>query len=174
MNVGNLLSKKTEPDRAASLALRTLPDPVLRLVCEPVDAFDRPFCELVAEMRQLMLQHRGIGLAAPQVGVALRFFIGEIDGRRLSVVNPRLQPCGAAAEEGVEGCLSLPGVEVPVTRTKAVMVRGQTPDGKALSLVVEGFWARLVQHEVDHLNGRLICDYAPTATEPEPSRTRAW
>lgn len=173
MDHGNRLSKDTEPDQAASLTLRTLPDPVLRLVCEPVDAFDRPFRELVAEMRQLMLQHQGIGLAAPQAGVALRLFIGEIDGRRLSVVNPRLQPCGAGAEEGVEGCLSLPGVQVPVTRTNAVRVRGQTPDGQALSLVVEGLWARLVQHEVDHLNGRLICDYAPPA-EPEPTRTRAW
>ena len=171
MTIGNLLPKGNERDPAASLALRTLPDPVLRLVCEPVDAFDRPLRELVEEMVQLMLRNQGIGLAAPQAGVTLRLFVGEIDGRRLSVVNPRLQACGAGAEEGVEGCLSLPGVEVPVGRAKAVEVRGRTPEGKALSFVAEGLWARLVQHEVDHLNGRLISDYAPAAAEPGRTKT---
>jgi peptide deformylase len=140
-------------------------------VCEPVDAFDRPFRELVEEMRQLMRRHRGIGLAAPQAGFALRLFVGEIDGRGLSVVNPRLRACGAGTEDGVEGCLSLPGVEVPIARPTAVEVKGLTPEGKALSFVAEGLWARLVQHEVDHLNGRLICDHAPVAVEPGPART---
>jgi peptide deformylase len=166
MTIGNRLLEGSERDPAASPALRTQPDPVLRLVCEPVDAFDRSLRELAEEMRQLMLRHRGIGLAAPQAGVTLRLFVAEVDGRRLSIVNPRLQACGAGAEEGVEGCLSLPGVEVPVTRAKAVEVRGRTPEGKALSFIAEGLWARLVQHEVDHLNGRLICDYAPAAAEP--------
>lgn len=165
MRIAPTRSGKDEPDLAVSLALRTLPDPVLRLVCEPVDAFDRPFRELVEEMRQLMLRHRGIGLAAPQAGVALRVFVGEIDGRRLSVVNPWLRACGTGSEDGVECCLSLPGVEVPIARARAVEVRGRTPEGKALSFVAEGLWARLVQHEVDHLNGRLICDYTPAVVE---------
>jgi peptide deformylase len=172
MIIGNRLREGSERDPAASLALRTLPDSVLRLVCEPVDTFDRSLRELVEEMRQLMQRHQGIGLAAPQAGVRQQLFVGEIDGRRLSVVNPRLQACGAGSEEGVEGCLSLPGVEVPVTRAKAVEVRGRTPEGQALSFVAEGLWARLVQHEVvDHLNGRLICDYAPAAAVPGRTRT---
>jgi peptide deformylase len=116
-------------------------------------------------MRQLMLQHQGIGLAAPQAGAALRLFIGEIDGRRLSVVNPRLQTCGQSTQDGVEGCLSLPGIEVAVTRASVVEVKGLTPEGRAFSFVAEGLWARLVQHEVDHLDGRLICDYGPAAIE---------
>ena len=165
------LSEDRERASSGSLALRTLPDPLLRLVCDPVDAFDRSLRELVEEMRQLMQRHQGIGLAAPQAGVALRLFVGEIDGRRLSVVNPRLQACGAGSEEGVEGCLSLPGLEFPVPRAKAVEVRGRTPEGKAQSFIAEGLWARLVQHEVDHLNGRLICDHGPTAVEPGRART---
>jgi len=165
MAAGNTSGYGTERDPAQPLTLRTLPDPVLRLPCEPVEAFDRHLRELVEEMRQLMLRHRGIGLAAPQAGVTLRLFVGEIDGRRLSVVNPRLRACQTASEEGVEGCLSLPGVEVPVTRATAVEVRGRTPAGRALSFVAEGLWARLVQHEVDHLNGRLISDYAPAAVD---------
>jgi peptide deformylase len=89
MNAGSLLPERRDRDPAASLVLRTVPDPVLRLVCEPVDAFDRPLRELVEELRQLMLRHRGVGLAAPQAGVGLRVFVGEIDHQRLSVVNPR-------------------------------------------------------------------------------------
>jgi peptide deformylase len=166
MSIGHLFSKHAERDPEASLTLRTLPDPVLRLVCEPVDSFDRPLRELIEEMRQLMLRHHGIGLAAPQAGVALRLFVGEIDGRHLSVVNPRLRPCDESRDEGVEGCLSLPGVEVPVARTRAVEVRGRTPDGKPLRFLAEGLLARVVQHEVDHLNGRLICDYASADVEP--------
>jgi peptide deformylase len=146
---------------------------VLRLVCEPVDAFDRPLHELVEEMRQLMLRHRGIGLAAPQAGVGLRIFVGEIDGRRLAVVNPRIRVCGSRPEEAVEGCLSLPGVEVPVARPSVIELGGWTPKGKALTFVAEGLWARVVQHEVDHLDGRLISDHAPAAVEPKGEGTRA-
>jgi peptide deformylase len=147
-----------KPNSVASLTLRTLPDPVLRVTCAPVDAFDRSLRELVEGMRELMREHQGIGLAAPQAGVALRLFIGEIDGRRLAVVNPRLRTCGKSTREGVEGCLSLPGVEVAVTRASVAEVKGLTPEGRAVSFVVEGLWARLIQHEVDHLDGRLICD----------------
>jgi peptide deformylase len=149
-----------------------VPDPVLRSACAPVDSFDRPLRELVEEMCQLMLRHRGIGLAAPQAGVARRLFVAEIDGRRVSIVNPQLFPCGWAEQAGVEGCLSLPGVEIEVTRAAAVQVTGRTPEGTALSLVFEGLWARVVQHEVDHLNGRLICDYGPAPARPQGSRGR--
>jgi peptide deformylase len=167
-----ILGRAVVESCAASLVLRTAPDPVLRSVCEPVDTFDRALCELVEEMRQLMLRHEGVGLAAPQAGIPLRLFVAEIDGRTLSVVNPRLLRCGSGSETAVEGCLSLPGVEVPVSRAEAVEVRGRTPDGKAVALTLEGFWARVVQHEVDHLNGRLICDHAAVAVEPRGAERR--
>jgi peptide deformylase len=121
----HVFSRHVEHDREASLTRRTVPNPVLRLVCEPVDAFDR----------------------------------------RLRVVNPRLHPCDASREEGIEGCLSLPGVEVPIARARAIVVTGRTPDGKAVRFLAEGLLARVVQHEIDHLNGRLICDYDSAAGE---------
>jgi peptide deformylase len=172
VHAGQPLPGLREGDPAASLVLRTVPDPVLRCVCEPVDAFDRALREVVEEMRQLMLWHQGIGLAAPQAGIALRLFVAEIDGRPLSVANPRLLRCGPGSETAVEGCLSLPGVEVPVSRAQAVKVRGRTPDGRAVTLTVEGLWARVVQHEVDHLNGRLICDHPAVAGEPRGTGRR--
>jgi peptide deformylase len=162
MSSGKLWPNGSERVPSPSLTLRTLPDPVLRRVCDPVESFGLSLRELVGEMRQVMLRHRGIGLAAPQAGLALRLFVAELHGRRLSIVNPRIHVHGACSEE-LEGCLSLPGVEVPVTRPSAVELRGWTPKGKAVSLDLEGFWARLVQHEVDHLNGRLISDCAPEA-----------
>jgi peptide deformylase len=121
--------------------------------------------ELAEELRQLMLRHQGIGLAAPQAGVTLRLFVAEIGGRRLSVVNPRLRAWDAERDEDVEGCLSLPGVEVAVSRARRVEVTGWIPQGKSLRFLAEGLWARVVQHEVDHLDGRLICDYVPAAVE---------
>jgi peptide deformylase len=172
MSHGCLSPNTPERVPAAPLTLRTLPDPVLRSICETVDAFDRPLRELVEEMRELMRRHQGIGLAAPQAGVALRLFVAEIDGRCLSIVNPRLLPHERGSETGVEGCLSLPGVEVAIARAKVVEVTGRNAEGRAVSLVVEGLWARVVQHEVDHLNGRLICDHAPVAVEaPRSSRS---
>jgi peptide deformylase len=173
MTVGSLSPRGLEPEAAAALTLRTVPDPVLRLVCEPVDAFDRPLRELVEEMHELMLRHRGIGLAAPQAGVGLRIFVGEIDDQRLSVVNPRIQAHGASPEEALEGCLSLPGVEVPVTRPSLIELRGWTSEGRVLSFVAEGLWARVVQHEVDHLNGRLISDHGLAPVESGGEGTRA-
>jgi hypothetical protein len=74
-------SERADEDPATSLALRVLPDPVLRLVCEPVETFGRPLRELVEELHRLMVRHRGIGLAAPQAGLARRLFVGAIDGR---------------------------------------------------------------------------------------------
>jgi peptide deformylase len=156
-----------------SLELRTAPAPVLRAVCEPVDDFGRPLRELVDEMRHLMRQSRGVGLAAPQVGIVRRLFVAEIDGRRIEVVNPRLFLCGRASERAVEGCLSLPGVEVEVARAVAVQMSGRTPEGAGVSLVLQGLWARVVQHEVDHLDGRLISDHAPGAAEAGEGGTRA-
>ncbi len=162
MNVGMSWAGLREPRAMLSLELRTAPDPVLRAVCEPVEAFGRPLRELVDEMLRLMRLRRGVGLAAPQVGIERRLFVAEIEGRRLEVVNPRLFLCGRASAKAVEGCLSLPGVEVEVSRAVAVQMSGRTPEGAGVSLVLQGLWARVVQHEVDHLDGRLLCDHAPT------------
>jgi hypothetical protein len=128
----------------------------------------------------------GPGFASPWFGRGRRWGLGRGGGGRgrgfggwrrgigrLSAVNPRIRAHGVRSEEAVESCLSLPGVEVPVTRPSVVKLRGRTAEGKALSLVAEGLWARVVQHELDHLDGRLISDRAPAAVGPRGEATRA-
>jgi peptide deformylase len=144
----------------AHLVLRVTPDPLLRRVSAPVERFDRSLRGLVQDMQHVMSRHQGIGLAAPQVGVELRLFVCEIGGEVLAIVNPRIRLCETGTEVMAEGCLSLPGVSVPVTRASAALVQGHDPRGTAVSFVAQGLWARVVQHEADHLDGRLITDYA--------------
>ncbi len=146
-------------ERWSHLVLRICPDAVLRRVCPPVERFDRTLRDLAWDMRRLMLAHQGIGLAAPQAGVELRLFVCEIDERRLAIVNPKITARGRAMDATVEGCLSLPGVNVSVGRQTAVTVSGRDLRGKGVSFTAEGLWARVIQHELDHLNGRLISDY---------------
>jgi len=142
-----------------ALHLRVYPDAVLRTLCRPVDRFDTWLADVVAEMRAVMRTSRGIGLAGPQVGIAQRLFVAEIDRQSLCVVNPViLARCGS--ERMVEGCLSLPGVQVDVQRDRQVEVQGYDAHGCRCRHQLEGLWARVVQHEIDHLNGVLICDKA--------------
>jgi peptide deformylase len=143
------------------LRLHVVPDPVLRNVCGPVERFDRTLRDLAEDMHAFMLRHHGIGLAAPQVGFELRLFVCALEERRLAVVNPEIVAVGEEREAMVEGCLSLPGIGVDVSRPPRLTVRGFDLRGEALSFEVEGLWARVVQHETDHLNGRLITDHGP-------------
>ena len=105
-----------------------------------------------------MRENNGIGLAAPQAGIRKRLFVCELEGRALSIVNPEIRKAKGQSEMA-EGCLSLPGVHVSVTRNKKLLVRGYDLNGRRTRLKMSGLWARVAQHEVDHLNGVLICDY---------------
>jgi len=146
------------------LSLRIHPDSVLRQPCTPVERFDSTLRDLLAEMRSLMLANGGIGLAGPQVGLTQKLFIGEIESRQLALINPVLQP-GAETETMIEGCLSLPGVRVSVRRPARVSVAGFDPHGQRVTWDVDGLWARVIQHETDHLHGTLILDYGPPLDE---------
>jgi peptide deformylase len=109
-------------------------------------------------------------LAGPQVGLRQRLWVGRLDGRALCLINPEIQ---AACEPDTreETCLSLPGIRVPVKRPERLRVTGYDARGQKTSFGATGWWARAIQHGVDHLNGVLICDYArPTA--PECQRCR--
>jgi peptide deformylase len=108
-------------------------------------------------MLLLMRLHHGIGLAAPQVGVQRRLFVCEIQETTLCLVNPEIRSSKGTAAQ-VEGCLSLPKTEVDVVRNEEVHVRGYDGDGQAVELSPKGLWARVIQHEIDHLNGILIFD----------------
>jgi len=142
--------------------VRIYGDPVLREKAREVRDFDASLQALVADLYETMAAYHGVGLAANQVGVAQRVFVVDVpreDGSRdrFAVVNPTLDQ-RAGRERSEEGCLSIPGVLADVDRAAKVRVRGSDEHGRPLERVVEGYLARAVQHETDHLNGVLFTD----------------
>jgi peptide deformylase len=144
-------------------SVRMYGDPVLREKARPIESFDEPLASLVADMFETMRAYRGVGLAGNQVGVAQRVLVIEVPGEkegeslRLALINPSLsEAAGQQVDE--EGCLSMPGIYEDVKRALAVRVRAQDPEGRPIEFVAEGYLARVVQHEVDHLDGVLFTD----------------
>jgi peptide deformylase len=141
-------------------SVRRYPDPVLRKVAEKVTDVTADVCKLCEDMAETMRAARGIGLAANQIGVALRIISLELERETapLVLLNPEIVE--AAAEEiAEEGCLSLPDFYETVKRARQVLVKAVTLDGKEFSLECEGLLARAFQHEIDHLNGILLVDH---------------
>ncbi len=140
-------------------------EPLLGAVAAPVRHFDAELAALVADMNDTMRALSGAGLAAPQIGVSLRVVVFEVtvNPRYAHVspvpytvlVNPQLTPLGDEREEGWEGCLSVPGLRGLVPRFRRLRYRGFDAQGAPIDRTVEGFHARVVQHEVDHLDGIL-------------------
>jgi len=140
-------------------------EPLLRQVAAPVTRFDAELAALLADMDDTMRSLNGAGLAAPQIGVSLRVVIFELkDNPRYPhltpvpytvLVNPELTPLGDEQDEGWEGCLSVPGMRGLVPRHRRLRYRGCDARGVPIDRTVEGFHARVVQHEVDHLDGIL-------------------
>ncbi|MEN6476153.1 MAG: peptide deformylase [Syntrophaceae bacterium] len=149
---------------ARPLSLKVYPDAILRELCAPVQRFDGWLLDVADEMFALMRRHDGIGLAAPQAGINQRFFVAEIDGRRLCLVNPTIMS-RAGRENMNEGCLSLPSLFLDIKRNARIEVSSYGLLGKKRQDVFQGWWARVIQHEIDHLNGVMICDYADLRTE---------
>ena len=136
------------------------PDPRLKKVSVPVEAFDESLKALAARMFQLMREARGVGLAAPQVGQNIRMFVMNHSGDPAddrAFVNPELSEA-EGSEESEEGCLSLPGLNVRVIRDKTMRIHAKDLDGNDIDQVQTGYIARVWQHEFDHLNGTLITD----------------
>jgi len=154
--------------RTALAQIRQYPDPVLRMRTREVEDFDETLARQAARMIALMHDASGVGLAANQVGSLLRMFTIELgeDEPAQAIVNPRITPLGDELETDEEGCLSSPGVLVPVERAVSVRLEGQGVDGRELALELDGLPARAVQHEVDHLDGVLTID----RTTPEARR----
>ena len=144
--------------KEASLSLRIYPDAVLRQVCGPVERFDAALRNLIDEMLVLIRVKEGIGLAAPQVGIIKRLFVCEIENDSLSLINPEIIH-GSEQADMIEGCLSLPDMHVRVTRNDRIVVAGFDIRGRKMQYGLTGLWARVVRHEMDHLDGVLICDY---------------
>jgi peptide deformylase len=141
-------------------------DPRLLRPADPVDAFDTPELDrLLADMRETMAAHDGAGLAAPQIGVGRQVVIFGVEQNPrypeaetvpfTVLINPRLEPVDDEMEEGWEGCLSVPGLRGLVPRFKRLRYTGWDASGNAIDRTVEGFHARVIQHECDHLQGIL-------------------
>jgi peptide deformylase len=145
--------------RQALAQIRQYPDPALRLKAHEVTDFDDDLRRLIERMEHLMVDAQGVGLAATQVGVLRRLFVFDPneEGPRV-VVNPRIADLSKSREIDEEGCLSLQGVRVPVERATTVTLEGQDENGDPVSWELEGLSARVVQHELDHLDGVLIID----------------
>src|SRR5918994_177949 len=147
--------------RSAALAqVRKFGDPVLRSVASPVTDFDAALAAEVERMVELMRDGMGVGLAATQLGVLRRLLVFQAgpDAPATALINPEIEWSSDELVSAEEGCLSLPGVVVDVERPLYVRVRAQDAGGGRLSIEASGLEARVIQHEVDHLDGVLMLD----------------
>jgi peptide deformylase len=157
------LDAEREARRRAALSLiRQYPDPVLRMKANEVGDLDESVTGLVERMTLLMDEARGVGLAAPQLGVLRRILVYRKAEEEpvVALVNPRVLSTGEEVEAADEGCLSLGAatVVVEVERPTALKIEASSPEGEPISIEAEGLEARVIQHELDHLDGVLIID----------------
>ncbi|MGY1740041.1 MULTISPECIES: peptide deformylase [unclassified Blastococcus] len=138
--------------------IRELGDPVLRTPSDEVRAFDRELAALVRDLEETVDHPGRAGLAAPQIGVSARVFSYNIDGVIGHVVNPRLVEVSEETQDGDEGCLSVPGIWAPTVRAMHAVVEGFDVHGEPVRVPGSGLMARCLQHEVDHLDGKVFLD----------------
>jgi len=147
----------------AHLKIRVYPDPILKKIAAPLTDFGPKSQKLFEDMIETMYLDDGVGLAAPQVGVSLRVLIASPTakpGEEQVIVNPEiLEESGRETES--EGCLSVPGLAVKVARAKKIRLRYQDRQGNSHEVTLKDFFARVIQHEMDHLNGILLIDRVP-------------
>ncbi len=167
------LDPETRARRDAALRyVRKLGDPVLRASALPVERFDEELKAEIERMGELMHDALGVGLAATQLGVLHRVLVyrAYAEDPVTALVNPVLEWTSEELETAEEGCLSLPGVHVEVQRPARVLVRAQDETGQELEVEAEGLEARVIQHEIDHLNGVLILDLISREARKEAMR----
>jgi peptide deformylase len=146
------------------LPIITLPDPLLRQVSKPVERIDDELRRLIDGMFETMYAAPGVGLAAVQVGVPLRLIVLDASGKEeerhpICMINPEIVSLGSEKRLYEEGCLSIPDVRVEIERPSTVTVRYLDGEGKPRELAADGLLATAIQHELDHLDGRLIIDF---------------
>jgi peptide deformylase len=155
------LDPELEARRVAAMSfIRRLGDPVLKSRATPVDRFDDSLRQQVARMAGIMNDAIGVGLAAPQLGISQRLLVYRVgpDAPLVTLANPEIEWASDDREGSDEGCLSIPGVMVDVERPIHVRVRAQDEQGEPRSVEASGLEARVIQHEMDHLDGVLILD----------------
>jgi peptide deformylase len=141
-----------------ALDIRRFGDPVLKTRASPVESFDGTLSDLAEAMLATMRKHEGVGLAANQVGRLKRILVAAVEDEEFVLVNPVVEESAGTTEKEPEGCLSIPGIQVEVDRPTAIRVSAQDAFGTPLELEASGLLARILQHEIDHLDGVLILD----------------
>ncbi|HET8529401.1 MAG TPA: peptide deformylase [Gaiellaceae bacterium] len=161
---GQVVEEELDPEREtrrrfALAQIRQYPDAALKMKARPVAEFDEQLVTLADRMKRLMHDANGIGLAATQVGVLQRLFVFQPDeGDAVAVVNPEILERSDETDVADEGCLSIQGVTVPVERSLEVVLVGKDERGGDVRFELDGYAARCVQHESDHLDGVLMID----------------
>lgn len=156
--------------------IKTFPDPILRIKAKPVKTFDKDFQTLVDDMLETMREAPGVGLAAPQIGISTQLIVVEfadetdenVPSKVYVVANPKITRTSEEIDEAMEACLSVPGLAGEVERSISIEVKGQNRHGKTTKLKLEGWLARIFQHEIDHLKGVLYIDRATKIFRPTP------
>ncbi|MEP6986633.1 MAG: peptide deformylase [Chloroflexota bacterium] len=156
-------------------------NPILRKKAKRVTNFDKKFQTLIDNMVETMIEAPGVGLAAPQVAISQRLLVarlqddekskeefGDLAGKLFVLVNPEIVKSSKETVEGVEGCLSIPGYLGTVDRFEKITIDSLDRNGKAQRIKAEGWLARVFQHEIDHLDGRLYIDIAKEVWEVRP------
>ena len=160
--------------RPKKLKVVPFPNPMLKMQSEDVDPKNEPdFLKLIDDMAETMYKEEGVGLAAIQVGVAKNFFVYDDSDEQNNprvLCNPVILSQSDVMVESEEGCLSFPGIYFPVSRPETVVVEGLDAQGEPLHIEAEGFLARLLQHEMDHLKGIVILDRATPAVRKRVMR----
>jgi peptide deformylase len=145
---------------------------VLKTRAAPVESFDESLVRLTQDMLATMRDNEGVGLAATQVGRLKRVFVAAIEDDEYVIVNPVLTDRSEQTESAAEGCLSIPGIHVEVERPTTVTITGQDVSGEPLQIQASDLLARVLQHEVDHLDGVLILDR--TDRQSRKAAMREW
>ena len=115
--------------------------------------------KLIAHMKRVMTENHGVGLAAPQIGISSRVIVVQSPKKKLGFVNPKIVRKSAEKSMAEEGCLSIPGIFIPIKRSVAVEVECETSEGERVRILAKGLVARIFQHEIDHIEGKLIIDH---------------
>ena len=144
-----------------------LGEDALRKKCKPQEKFDLRLWVLLKDMADTMYKAEGVGLAAPQVGILRRVVVIDVGDGLVELINPVITEVSEETQCGREGCLSLPGRQGVVTRPYAVKVKAVDRKGEPFELEAEGFFARAICHELDHLEGRLYIDVMDRELTPE-------
>jgi len=135
--------------------IKIYPHPILLAKSQPVEEIDQTIRDTLDEMVRIMVAYKGIGLAAPQIGISQRLITVMVNSRLYQVVNPMVAWQNGKASD-VEGCLSIPNEYYEVNRAKEIVLQGLNPEGKEICVLVSDLLARVFQHEIDHLDGILI------------------